>query len=156
MRRTECPDSPQLWIGPIVLDRIAIYSIVLVVMAVASVLPESSSLRAIEIGRLPSRPGSPIAISRIVRLQVSPAGQGIRISWRRGDSEPKDATIEHLNSVLLEENRKADEILLQIEIDRDVSYDHVVRIIDILRETGLSFRFGPASSLSSFGLLTAV
>jgi hypothetical protein len=155
MRRAEHSDSPRVWLGRIVLDRTAIYSLALVVMAVNSVLPESR-LRAIEIGQEPSRPRSPIGISHLVRLQVVQSGEDIDISWRRGDSEQQKVTMDHLKALLLDENKKADGLLTLISIDRNVSYEHMVRIIDIFRETRLPFGFGPASSHSSFGLLSAI
>jgi biopolymer transport protein ExbD len=76
-----------------------------------------------------------IAQSKVLTLRVLPGGAGEpRIFWHRGDSVPVEIRMERLPAVLNTEKSRmeGDDLITLIKIDREASYEAMVRITDEL------------------------
>jgi biopolymer transport protein ExbD len=90
--------------------------------------------QALELSLPPkSNPGTPIGESKILTLRVmgNPGGEP-RIFWSRGDYKPEQVSLSQLGKVLDSEKTKVDDLITLIKIDRDATYEAMVRITDEL------------------------
>jgi biopolymer transport protein ExbD len=96
--------------------------------------------QALELSLPPDNtPPTQIAESKIMTVRVFPAraaGDDPRVFWHRGASKPEEIQFSQLPAILEREKNAVvggpEELIVLIKIDRDATYDTMVRITDEL------------------------
>jgi len=82
-------------------------------------------------------PPTEIAESKIMTVRIFPArvsGDDPRVFWHRGNTKPEEVQFTQLPAILEREKNSLpeDELIVLIKIDRDATYNTMVRITDEL------------------------
>ena len=94
--------------------------------------------QALELSLPPDNtPPTEIAESKIMTVRIFPArskGDDPRVFWHRGPTKPEEVPFAQLPAILEREKNSLpeDELIVLIKIDRDATYDTMVRITDEL------------------------
>lgn len=95
--------------------------------------------RTIELS-LPPRAdrGTPIAQSKVLTLWVDRGpGQPMKLQWERGGGELQDVSLGALGKTLRAEAIQTDDMIVNIKVERTVSYEHFIKLLDQLHAVGI-------------------
>jgi len=127
---------------PVWLDLTPFVCLALILLIAGSVVVRQGGPRGIQISRTPGSSHTPIAASKVLTVQVWKGPEGLPVmTWFRGYLSPQISPLKEMESIIQREQQKVDFIVVNLDIERDVTYEAAIAILDVLRKTEIPFIF---------------